>query len=125
MARIIDLAAPQRLLPRSSVCWEVRMISLLFRVPCPTPDGRTARELYEKRLTSISDEMRADARAYECRYHRAWYASDGHAFYALAIWRSREDASAFYRKWDITDEPGEETVSLKGDVGLVTEAGGA
>ena len=98
------------------------MISVLFRVPCPTPDGRTAKDLYDKRVTLISDEMRADAKAHGCRYHRAWYASDGHAFYALAIWRSREDANGFYRRWDIQDEPGEETIRLDGDIGLVTEA---
>ena len=35
---------------------------VLFKVPCPTPDGRTARDLYEKRLTWITDDMRASAR---------------------------------------------------------------
>ena len=98
------------------------MISLLFRVPCPTPDGRTAKDLYDTRVNRISAAMRADAKAHGCHYHRAWYASDGHAFYALAIWRSREDARAFYQRWDIQDEPGEEAIRLEGDIGLVTEA---
>lgn len=95
---------------------------MLFRVPCPLPDGRTARDLYEKRLLWISDQMRADARASGCRFHRAWYAQDGHAFYALAIWESREQARAFYRRWSIEDEPGEESILLEGDVGLVVES---
>jgi hypothetical protein len=56
----------------------------LFHVPCPTPDGQTAQDLYEKRLTWISDEMRASARELGCTFHRARYASDGSAFYTLA-----------------------------------------
>jgi len=43
---------------------------VLFKVPCPTPDGRTARDLYEKRLTWITDDMRASARELGCRFHR-------------------------------------------------------
>jgi hypothetical protein len=98
------------------------VISVLFRVPCPTPDGRTAQDLYEKRVRWITDDMRADARAHGCRFHRAWYASDGHAFYALAIWETRERAREFYRSWSITDEPGEESIYLEGDIGLAPES---
>jgi hypothetical protein len=98
------------------------LISVLFRVPCPTPDGRSAKDLYEKRVHWISDEMRADARARGCRFHRAWFARDGHAFYAIAIWDSRDGANAFYTNWDIADEPGEEAIFLEGDIGLVREA---
>ncbi len=92
---------------------------ILFVVPCPTPDGRSARDLYERRVTWISDEMRASAREHGCRFHRAWYAEDGSAFYAVAEWDTREGASAFFREWDIRDEPGELAVRLVGDVGLV------
>ena len=92
---------------------------ILFRVPCPTPDGRTARDLYQKRVDWISDEMRASARANGCRFHRAWYADDGSAFYALANWDSRDRARAFFREWEIEMEPGEEAITLEGDVGLV------
>src|SRR3954462_12402180 len=65
---------------------------VLFSVPCPTPDGQTARDLYEKRLTWITDDMRASARELGCRFHRACYAQDGSAFYALANWGSLDDA---------------------------------
>jgi hypothetical protein len=44
------------------------------------------------------------------------------AFYAIAIWDSREGANAFYLNWDIADEPGEEAIFLDGDIGLVPEA---
>jgi hypothetical protein len=98
------------------------VISVLFRVPCPTPDGRTAQDLYQKRVRWITDAMRADARAHGCRFHRAWYASDGHAFYALAIWETRERAREFYRSWSITNEPGEESIYLEGDIGLAPES---
>ena len=91
----------------------------LFRVPCPTPDGRTARDLYERRLTWIDDEMRAGARRHGCRFHRAWYAEDGSAFYALALWESRAGARAFFEEFAIEAEPGEQAVVLEGDVGLV------
>src|SRR5580765_3046970 len=94
---------------------------VLFTVPCPTPDGRTAEDLYRKRETWITDEMRASARAHGCRFHRAWYTDDGSAFYAVASWDSREGASAFFEEWDIRDEPGEVAVWLLGDVGLVKE----
>jgi hypothetical protein len=92
---------------------------ILFVVPCPTPDGRSARDLYEKRVRWISDEMRASARGHGCRFHRAWYAQDGSAFYAVAEWETREGASAFFEEWDIEDEPGEVAVRLEGDIGLV------
>jgi hypothetical protein len=95
------------------------MMWILFIVPCPTPDGRTARDLYERRLTWISDDMRRSAVAHGCRFHRAWHAEDGSAFYAIANWDSRAGASAFFREWDIDDEPGEIAVVLEGDVGLV------
>src|SRR3954451_3934361 len=78
---------------------------VLFSVPCPTPDGQTARDLYEKRLTWITDDMRASARELGCRFHRAWYAQDGSAFYALANWGSLDDAQTFFDRWDIRDEP--------------------
>lgn len=92
---------------------------ILFVVPCPTPDGRSARDLYDKRVRWISDEMRASARGHGCRFHRAWYAQDGSAFYAVAEWETREGASAFFEEWDIKDEPGEVAVRLEGDIGLV------
>lgn len=92
---------------------------ILFVVPSPTPDGRTARDLYEKRVTWITAEMRADARARGCRFHRAWHAADGSAFYALAHWPSREAAHGFFERWQIGDEPGELAIPLEGDVGLV------
>ena len=55
----------------------------------------------------------------ELRFHRAWYARDGSAFYAIANWESREGAHAFFEEWEIDDEPGEVAISLEGDVGLV------
>ena len=94
---------------------------ILFSVPCPTPDGQTAEDLYRKRLTWITPEMRASARELGCRFHRAWFAADGSAFYALANWETREGASLFFRTWNITDEPGEVAVTLLGDVGLVPD----
>jgi hypothetical protein len=94
---------------------------VLFMVPCPTPDGRTAEDLYRKRETWISQEMRASARELGCRFHRAWYAEDGSAFYAVANWDTPEGASEFFRRWEIADEPGEIAVELLGDVGLVPE----
>jgi len=94
---------------------------VLFRAPCPTPDGQTAEDLYRKRLTWITPEMQESARRHGCRFHRAWYAADGSAFYALANWDSREGAQAFFQEWDIQDEPGEVAILLEGDVGLVPE----
>ena len=94
---------------------------VLFKAPCPTPDGQTAQDLYEKRLTWITDDMRASARELGCRFHRAWYAEDGSAFYALANWDSLDAAHTFFERWDITDEPGEVAITLLGDVGLVPD----
>ena len=92
---------------------------MLFRVPCPTPDGRSAADLYGKRLDLITPEMQASARRHGCGFHRAWQASDGSAFYAIAWWKTREGGRAFYEEWQIEAEPGEETIVLEGDVGLV------
>jgi hypothetical protein len=94
---------------------------ILFTAPCPTVDGQTAENLYSKRLTWITPEMQASARELGCRFHRAWHADDGSAFYALANWETREGASEFFRRWDITDEPGEIAITLLGDVGLVPD----
>ena len=92
---------------------------ILFAVPCPTPDGRTARDLYEKRVTGITPAMQASARAKGCHFHRAWYAADESAFYAIAEWETRAGALAFFEEWDIRDEPNEVAIPLEGDVGLV------
>jgi hypothetical protein len=92
---------------------------VLFHVPCPTPDGKTAKDLYEKRIPWITSEMQASAVEHGCSFHRAWYARDGSAFYALASWQTPEGAKAFYESWEITDEPGEIAIHLEGDVGLV------
>src|SRR2546423_5775767 len=94
---------------------------VLFVVPCPTPDGRTAEDLYRKRVTWISPEMQASARDLGCRFHRAWYAADGSAFYAVANWETREGAKTFFQRWDIQDEPAEAAIYLQGDVGLVPD----
>jgi hypothetical protein len=94
---------------------------VLFVVPCPTPDGQSAEDLYRKRETWITDPMRASAREHGCRFHRAWYAEDGSAFYAVAKWDSSDGANAFFEEWDIRDEPGEYAVHLLGDEGLVPE----
>ncbi len=89
----------------------------------PTSEERSAQQMYEKRLMWIDDAMRASAREHGCTFHRAWYAKDGSAFYALAHWRTREGATAFFEEWDIRDEPGEVAVLLEGDVGLVPLGG--
>jgi len=52
-------------------------IWVLFQVPCPTPDGRSAQNLYQKRVDGISPEVRASATRHGCTFHRAWYAADG------------------------------------------------
>jgi hypothetical protein len=91
---------------------------ILFQVPCPTPDGRTARDLYQYRVERITPQMQASARSHGCGFHQAWYAADGSAFYALAQWATRAGASAFFTEWDIQDEPGEVAVVLEGEVGL-------
>ena len=92
---------------------------VLFRVPCPTPAGRTARDLYDDRVNGIGSEMQQSAVEHGCRFHRAWYADDGSEFVAIAQWDSREGARAFYELWSIEDEPGETATILEGDVGLV------
>ena len=74
------------------------MFWVMFQVPCPTPDGRTAEDLYQKRVNWITPAMRASARSHGCRFHRAWFAADGSAFYAIALWESREGANAFFRE---------------------------
>ncbi|HUL85451.1 MAG TPA: DUF3303 family protein [Actinomycetota bacterium] len=91
----------------------------MFEVPCPTPSGATARDLYDKRIDWITEEMQASARKHGCRFHRAWFAADGSAFYALAEWDSREGANAFFEEWEIDAEEGERSIVLEGDVGLV------
>lgn len=92
---------------------------ILFTVPCPTPDGQSAKDLYDKRIRMITPEMQASAVANGCTFHRAWYAKDGSAFWAVAQWASDEGATAFFTEWDIREEPGEVAVWLEGDVGLV------
>jgi len=92
---------------------------VLFSVPCPTPDGRTARDLYDYRVQRITPEMQASAIGHGCRFHRAWYAEDGSAFYAVAEWETLDGAYTFFDEWDIQDEPGEVAVRIAGDVGLV------
>jgi hypothetical protein len=94
-------------------------IWMLFRVPTPTPDGRSARDLYDDRVRRITEAMRVDAAARGCTFHRAWYAADGSAFWALAHWTSRAAALGFYESWQIADEPGEEGFRLEGDIGLM------
>lgn len=92
---------------------------VLFQVPCPTPEGHTARDLYEKRITGITSDMQKSAIQHGCRFHRAWYAEDGSAFYALAMWEAIDGARSFFEEWAIENEPGEVAVRLAGDVGLV------
>jgi hypothetical protein len=92
---------------------------VLFRVPTPTPDGRSAQDLYERRLGWITPKMQESATRHGCTFHRAWHAADGSAFYALARWRSADAARAFFREWNIENEPGEVAIRLEGDVGLV------
>ena len=92
---------------------------VLYRVPCPTPDGRSARDLYEQRVEAITPAMRKSARAHGCRFHRAWYAADGSAFYSLTYWERREGAGDFFVEWEVDAEPGEQEIPLEGDVGLV------
>ena len=94
---------------------------ILFVVPCPTPDGQTAEDLYRKRLDWITPEMQASSKEHGCRFHRAWHAEDGSAFYAVASWETIEGARAFFEQWEIDAEPGEVSIRLSGDVGLVPE----
>jgi hypothetical protein len=92
---------------------------MMFRVPCPTPDGQSAQDLYEKRVIGITAEMQASAIAHGCRFHRAWHSVDGSEFVAIAEWETRDGALAFFDEWDIEDEPGEMAIPLEGDIGLV------
>jgi hypothetical protein len=94
------------------------VVPVLRSRPTPRTIGK---DLYDKRARMIADEMRASAREHGCRFHRAWYARDGSAFYAVAHWETSEGASAFFEEWDIQDEPGEVKVILEGDVGLVPD----
>jgi hypothetical protein len=92
---------------------------MLFIVPCPTPDGRTARDLVDRRVEWITPEMQESAVLHGCRFHRAFAAADGSAFYAIACWETTDGAHEFFVEWDIGDEPGETAILLTGDVGLV------
>ena len=92
---------------------------VLFTVPCPTPLGESAEDLYQKRVDRITDAMRESAVSYGCLFHRAWYAADGSAFWAVAEWESAEGANRFFNEWDIQDEAGEVMIRLEGDIGLV------
>lgn len=91
----------------------------LFRVRTPTSAGETADDLFQKRVDWFTDEMRRSAKENGCRFHRAWTARDGSAFYALALWETKEGANAFYGGWQIDKELGEEVIPLEGDLGLV------
>jgi len=95
---------------------------IMFVVPTPTPDGRTARDLYQYRVDRITPAMKESARGHGCRFHQAWYADDGSSFYAIAQWDSIDGARAFFDEWDIPDEPGEVAVPLEGEIGLATLA---
>ena len=92
---------------------------VIFHVPTPTPDGQTAKDLYEKRVRWFTPEMRESARGHGCRFHRAFTAADGSAFWAVACWETREGGTAFYDEWEIEDESGEVAIRLEGDLGLV------
>jgi hypothetical protein len=99
-------------------------IWILFVVPTPTPtpDRRTARDLYQFRVDRITDEMKTSARGHGLRFHRAWFAEDGTSFYAVACWVTADGARAFFEEWDIQDEPGEIAIRLEGETGLATLA---
>ena len=94
---------------------------VLFTVPCPTPSGETADDLVAKRVPWITPEMQASAKSHGCRFHRAFAAADGSAFYAIACWETFAGANEFFEEWDINDELGEVAIRLVGDVGLVPE----
>ena len=94
---------------------------VLFTVPCPTPLGETADDLLAKRVTKITPEMQASAKRHGCRFHRAFAAADGSAFYAIACWETLAGAREFFTEWDIKDEVGEILIRLVGDVGVVPE----
>ena len=92
---------------------------LLYRVPTPTADGESAIDLYEKRVHGFTSAMRDSAVEHGCRFHRAWHARDGSAFYAIALWETMDGARQFLGKWDIGRDPGREAIALEGDLGLV------
>lgn len=94
---------------------------MLFTVPCPTPLGETAQDLLDKRITRITPEMQASARSLGCRFHRAFAAEDGSAFWAIACWKSAEAAREFFTLWDIKDEAGEVAIRLVGDIGVAPD----
>lgn len=94
---------------------------VLFTVKCPTPLGETADDLVAKRVPWITAEMQASAKRHGCRFHRAFAAADGSAFYAIACWETFAGAREFFTQWDINDEIGEVAIRLVGDVGLVPD----
>jgi hypothetical protein len=96
---------------------------VLFQVPCPTPKGESAEDLYQKRVEGISAAMKESAVANGCRFHRAWHASDGSSFFAIANWETAEGANRFFAEWNIEDEAGEIMIRLEGDIGLVPLGG--
>ena len=101
----------------------VGRVWVMFHVPCPTPDGQTAEDLYRKRIDWISPAMQQSARELGCTFHRAWHTADDSAFVAVAHWESRDGARAFFEQWQIDAEPGEVSIVLEGDVGLVPLGG--
>jgi hypothetical protein len=97
---------------------------ILFSVPCPTPDGRTAQNLYQARVDRIGPEMQASARGTVA-------ASTGRGTPATArcstrwrSWRPRTGTGVYW-SWDIQDEPGEMSLRLEGDGRLVSWPGPA
>ena len=92
---------------------------VLFQVPCRRPTVAPRRTCTSAGSRGSRRRCRRSAREHGCRFHRAWYAEDGSAFYAIANWESREGAHAFFEEWEIEDEPGEVAIYLEGDVGLV------
>lgn len=71
---------------------------MLFQVPCPTSDGHTALDLYNKRLEGTTSAMQESARSHGCRFHRAWHTKRGSMFVALAEWETAEGANAFFEE---------------------------
>lgn len=91
----------------------------LLSVPCPTPDGQTAEDLYRKRAEGITEGMQASAERLGCRFHRVWYTGDGSALYTLTLWDTEEAARTFSEEWQVAGEPGEVEIRLEGSAGLV------
>ena len=97
-------------------------ISANYRAADVTPRQRAMLDFAVKVTERSSEIEQADferLREHGCRFHRAWHAQDGSAFYALAFWECREGATTFFELWEIDAEPGEEAIWLEGDVGLV------